>query len=840
MCDWVLDHVGDEVPMHFSAFHPDFRMRDRPPTPHETLLAAREVAIKQGLKFVYTGNVDDVVHQSTYCPRCDGLVIERNWYDLGQYHLRGSQCGHCGHTIAGVFEESPGNWGRKRLPVPMARFARPLPAATKPVNRQSAKQEHVDQRLANQESVKQEKESNDMTSAAQSEGGSRRIEAQRPKLSPEQEQVIHRAACDIMAAAILRRPERLSDATLGGAADKTVMGAFVTLKRKGRLRACCGALGRPMPLGEALRQAALRTATEDTRLPTISPSELAHLDVDVSLLYGFLTIQAKGKDRIEAVQVGRHGLQIGRGGAGGLLLPSVATEHGYHAEEFLRQVCLKAGLPTTAWADDDTVIQTFEVASIQGTFEPEAIGQDAVVPAIISDDELKRLVAHCGTNLAALAQGATPSYYLPGCSDGTVNGVALSLKPAESGDAVHFFRLSLRPGMPLQSTLFSVTEAAAGALRSGRLPLAPGNVELALSILHDPAMHGTMAAPDLRGADPAQRALLITEGNKSAWAYDPQKPADELLAAVSEAIRVFNAEGTSVFSFAAQSTEPSILVSSAPRPAPGPQLRPAAVAGTFYPADADALAEMVDGFLNQAGGPAESWPAVMVPHAGLVYSGKIATDVLRRVEIPDTVIVVAPKHTHLGMEWAVTPHDKWSIPGATIAGDPELARRLAEAIPGLELDAAAHQQEHSIEVVLPILAKLAPEAKVVGIVIGGGGDFARCCQFASGLAQVLRELKPPPLLVVSSDMNHYASDAETRRLDDIALAAVERLDPEDVLKTVRGHGISMCGVLPTVMVMETLKQLGGLKECQRIAYDTSAAASGDTSRVVGYAGMLLS
>ncbi len=95
------------------------------------------------------------------------------------------------------------------------------------------------------------------------------------------------------------------------------------------------------------------------------------------------------------------------------------------------------------------------------------------------------------------------------------------------------------------------------------------------------------------------------------------------------------------------------------------------------------------------------------------------------------------------------------------------------------------------------------------------------------------------MLVISSDMNHFASDRENRRLDEIALKAMERLDPAHLLATVTEHNISMCGVLPTVIVMECLRQLGGLETCQRVGYATSGEVSGDTSRVVGYAGVLL-
>ena len=134
MCDWILENVGDQVPVHFTAFHPDFRMRDRGPTPPETLIAAREIALATGLKYVYTGNVNDVTRQSTYCPNCQKVVIERNWYELGQYDLDGSHCRHCGTRIAGHFDEEPGDWGRQRLPVDMRKFASTRPE-TPPADR---------------------------------------------------------------------------------------------------------------------------------------------------------------------------------------------------------------------------------------------------------------------------------------------------------------------------------------------------------------------------------------------------------------------------------------------------------------------------------------------------------------------------------------------------------------------------------------------------------------------------------------------------------------------------------------------------------------------------------
>lgn len=165
------------------------------------------------------------------------------------------------------------------------------------------------------------------------------------------------------------------------------------------------------------------------------------------------------------------------------------------------------------------------------------------------------------------------------------------------------------------------------------------------------------------------------------------------------------------------------------------------------------------------------------------------------------------------------------------------SRELCDAIPGLQLDAAAHQQEHAIEVELPFIAKLNPKAKVIGIVIGGG-SLAQCKEFATGLAKVLKSLPNRPLLIVSSDMNHYANDAETQQLDELAVSALEKLDPDHVFETIAKHNISMCGVRPAVIVQETLRILGQLTKAERVAYSTSADVSGDRSRVVGYSGML--
>jgi pyruvate formate lyase activating enzyme len=118
MTSWVAERLGQDVPMHFTAFHPDYKLLDRPPTPAATLSRARSIALANGIRYAYTGNVHDREGGSTYCPGCGVTVVERDWYRLGDYRLtEDGHCQDCGARVPGVFAGTPGNWGRHRLPL---------------------------------------------------------------------------------------------------------------------------------------------------------------------------------------------------------------------------------------------------------------------------------------------------------------------------------------------------------------------------------------------------------------------------------------------------------------------------------------------------------------------------------------------------------------------------------------------------------------------------------------------------------------------------------------------------------------------------------------------------
>jgi AmmeMemoRadiSam system protein B len=220
-------------------------------------------------------------------------------------------------------------------------------------------------------------------------------------------------------------------------------------------------------------------------------------------------------------------------------------------------------------------------------------------------------------------------------------------------------------------------------------------------------------------------------------------------------------------------------------------------------------------------------------------------DVLSQLVFPETIVIIGPKHTRDGVDWAVAPHEEWQIPGHTFSGDRQMSESLAQAIDDLQLDEAAHRREHAIEVELPLLAQLAPQSKIVGIAIGSG-DWPQCRRAAQQLAEFIKGCAQPPMLLISSDMNHFLDEAETRRRDELALTAIDQFDPQQLLETVRQNQISMCGVLPAVIVMETWRILASESEgktgcktaVRRVGYTTSASVSGDFDRVVGYAGVI--
>jgi len=267
------------------------------------------------------------------------------------------------------------------------------------------------------------------------------------------------------------------------------------------------------------------------------------------------------------------------------------------------------------------------------------------------------------------------------------------------------------------------------------------------------------------------------------------------------------------------------------------RVRPPAVAGMFYDARAERLERDVRAHLAQVEAAAEPAFGGIVPHAGYVYSGPVAGAVYARLRIPPTCVILCPNHTGRGAPAALDPSDAWRTPLGDVPVDRRIAQRIAALAPSLEEDAEAHRREHALEVQLPFLQVLRPDVAFVPISIGEP-RLALCREIGDAVAAVYAEEAEPPLVLASSDMNHYESRAVGRRKDDRALVRVEGLDAEGLFRTVLTESISMCGFLPSTALLFAARAAGATS-ARVVARRDSGDETGDTDSVVGYAGVVV-
>jgi MEMO1 family protein len=275
-------------------------------------------------------------------------------------------------------------------------------------------------------------------------------------------------------------------------------------------------------------------------------------------------------------------------------------------------------------------------------------------------------------------------------------------------------------------------------------------------------------------------------------------------------------------------------------------LRRPAVAGRFYPANPDDLRNEVRSYLLQSHSAqpssANQTPVraigCIAPHAGYMYSGHVAGAVFAHIDIPPCCIVMCPNHTGMGRALAIMSEGAWETPLGDVPIDGELATALKERFPVLDEDSSAHRAEHAAEVELPFLLFRQPELKFVPITLGTR-NFEVLEQLGLALADVIAAAGSPVLVVASSDMNHYESDAITRAKDYCAIERILTLDPHGLHDVVTQQNISMCGLGPTVVMLAAARKLGA-KSAELVKYATSGEVSGDYDRVVGYAGLIVS
>lgn len=270
-------------------------------------------------------------------------------------------------------------------------------------------------------------------------------------------------------------------------------------------------------------------------------------------------------------------------------------------------------------------------------------------------------------------------------------------------------------------------------------------------------------------------------------------------------------------------------------------VRHPAVAGRFYPGRREALGRDLDTYLGPDPAHAdkvESALGCVVPHAGYMYSGGVAGAVYRRLPRRASYIILCPNHTGRGAPLAIMSAGTWLTPLGEAPIDGALAAAVRQGCHLVMEDAAAHADEHSLEVQLPFLQRLGEAFSFVPIAIGVGG-YAVLESLGYGLAHAARAVGKPILIVASSDMNHYEPDSITRVKDRKAIDRMLALDPQGLYDVLRREDISMCGYGPAIAMLTAAKDLGA-QGAELVQYATSADVSGDRSAVVGYAGIIVS
>ena len=265
-------------------------------------------------------------------------------------------------------------------------------------------------------------------------------------------------------------------------------------------------------------------------------------------------------------------------------------------------------------------------------------------------------------------------------------------------------------------------------------------------------------------------------------------------------------------------------------------IREAVVGGQFYPDQTKALNELIESFKPKR--PVKiSAKGMILPHAGFIYSGRVAVATVSKVLPKKRLILLGPNHTGKGAQFSLWKQGAWRIIDKEIGIDEELAAAILSNGKSISADTTAHTLEHSIEVELPILDYFFNNFKFVPIACQKA-SLETYREAAEQIFEAVKELKEDFLLIASTDLTHYEPEATARKKDLRAIEAIINLDEEELLKRIYEENITLCGEAPLAILILCLKKLGAGKS-QVVLYQTSGEVSGDKSSVVGYVGMII-
>ncbi|MFA5628683.1 MAG: AmmeMemoRadiSam system protein B [Dehalococcoidales bacterium] len=263
--------------------------------------------------------------------------------------------------------------------------------------------------------------------------------------------------------------------------------------------------------------------------------------------------------------------------------------------------------------------------------------------------------------------------------------------------------------------------------------------------------------------------------------------------------------------------------------------REATVSGMFYPGSPAELRKTISELIDKET-VKEDAIGIIMPHAGYIYSGKVAGETISKVNIKNTCIILGPNHTGMGKQFSIMTDGIWKTPLGDVRIDSGLAKRILANSKFLTEDSRAHLSEHSIEVQLPFLQYFNDNVQIVPIILSGStGTVYR--EIGHAIAKSIVDLKQDVLIVASSDMSHYEKQESAVMKDNMAIEPILILNEDELLNRIREKNISMCGFGPVVSLITAAKELG-VKRAELVKYQTSGDITGDYSQVVGYAGII--
>ncbi len=268
------------------------------------------------------------------------------------------------------------------------------------------------------------------------------------------------------------------------------------------------------------------------------------------------------------------------------------------------------------------------------------------------------------------------------------------------------------------------------------------------------------------------------------------------------------------------------------------KIREAIVAGQFYSSSAMQLKKQIASFLSEERQKSQVL-GCMLPHAGYVYSGRVACQTLNVVKIKQKIVLLGPNHTGLGKAFSIMAEGIWQTPLGEVKIDAGLSKLILGHSKLLQEDSSAHIQEHSLEVELPILQYFNSGIEIVPIAFLSD-DVGKLKQAGADIAAAIKESQERDeiMLVASSDMTHYEPQAQAEKKDAVAIEAILELNEDKLMQAISRFNISMCGYAPVVVMLAASKILGATS-ARLIKYETSAVVSGDATNVVGYAGVII-